>query len=102
MIPLVDQVGAGGQGRSPKWERRQGSSTQISEGDMAIEITEEQRHSDLKEEYFFLQGQYEDYDKRSLQIKGWVSAGALTALALGFQAESKIAALVFRAVSFRL
>ncbi len=39
----------------------------------------------LKEEYFKLQDQYEDYDRRSLTIKGWVSAGAATAIAVGTQ-----------------
>jgi len=34
----------------------------------------------LKEEYVYLQNQYEDFDKRALSIKGWVAGGALAAL----------------------
>ena len=43
----------------------------------------------LKDEYLFLQGQYEDYDKRSITIKGWVSSGAIAALALGITSDAK-------------
>jgi hypothetical protein len=42
------------------------------------------RNNYLKEEYLFLQGQYEDFDKRALQIKGWVSAGSIAGLAAAF------------------
>ena len=49
----------------------------------------------LKDEYLKLQDQYEDYDRRSLTIKGWVSAGAAGAIALGVQkAESSVILLV--------
>ena len=52
-------------------------------------LTDDQRRNYLKEEYLFLQSQYEDYDKRSLQIKGWVSTGAAAGIALEhFQNES--------------
>ena len=40
----------------------------------------------LKEEYFFLQSQYEDFDKRSLSIKGWIAGGALAALGFAVKA----------------
>ena len=55
---------------------------------MQDKLTEDQLHSFLKDEYIFLQGQYEDYDKRSLTIKGWVSTGAVTALALALNNPS--------------
>lgn len=42
----------------------------------------------LRDEYLFLQAQYEDYDKRSLTIKGWVGAGAAAALAVAFSGKS--------------
>jgi hypothetical protein len=61
---------------------------------MALEMKEEQRQGYLKDEYLFLQSQYEDYDKRSLAIKGWVSGGALAALALSFSSPSKFAVLL--------
>ena len=37
----------------------------------------------LKEEYFKLQDQYEEYDSRALQIKGWIGAGSIAGLAIG-------------------
>ncbi|MCV6620948.1 MAG: hypothetical protein OIF51_04260, partial [Cellvibrionaceae bacterium] len=39
----------------------------------------------LKEEYFKLQDQYEQYDNRALQIKGWIAAGAIAGIAIGFE-----------------
>lgn len=45
----------------------------------------------LKSEYLLLQGQYEDYDSRSITIKGWVSSGAVAALALGLSSDNKLA-----------
>ena len=39
----------------------------------------------LRDEYLKLQDQYEDFDRRSLTIKGWVSAGAAIAFANGFK-----------------
>lgn len=42
----------------------------------------------LKEEYFKLQDQYEDYDRRALQIKGWIGAGSLAGVALGLDSET--------------
>ena len=53
---------------------------------MVIKLPDDQRRGYLRDEYLFLQGQYEDYDKRSLTIKGWVSTGAIAALALAFKA----------------
>jgi hypothetical protein len=54
---------------------------------MAEEPTEVQRRGFLKDEYLFLQAQYEDYDRRSLTIKSWVSTAAVTALALAFNSS---------------
>ena len=42
----------------------------------------------LKEEYFKLQDQYEDYDRRALQIEGWVGAESLAGLALGIDSDT--------------
>jgi hypothetical protein len=57
---------------------------------MAINLSPEQRSNYLRDEYLFLQGQYEDYDKRSLTIKGWVSSGATAALAIAFNTSYKL------------
>jgi hypothetical protein len=67
-----------------------------------VDIDPKERMSLLKDEYFFLQNQYEDYDRRSLMIKGWVSAGATAALALSFgssQAYSICIPIIIAAVS---
>jgi hypothetical protein len=37
----------------------------------------------LKDEYLLLQSQYENYDQRSLTIKGWITAGATAGIAIG-------------------
>ncbi len=56
-----------------------------------ISLTEEQRQTYLRDEYLFLQNQYEDYDKRSLTIKGWVTTGAVVALASSFNSKGLLA-----------
>jgi hypothetical protein len=62
--------------------------------EMTIEMSEEQRRSYLKDEYLLLQNQYEDYDKRSLTIKGWISGGAAAALGLAFNSDKPAASFV--------
>lgn len=52
-------------------------------------IHDEKKYEMLQAEYLLLQNQYEDYDRRSITIKGWVSSGALAALALGLSTEAK-------------
>lgn len=59
---------------------------------MTIELKDEQRLGYLRDEYLFLQNQYEDYDKRSLTIKGWVTGGAIAALAVAFHSSSPMQA----------
>jgi hypothetical protein len=59
-----------------------------------IQLDASQKLSMLRDEYLFLQQQYEDYDKRSLTIKGWVSSGAIAALALGFSTSYKLTFLI--------
>jgi hypothetical protein len=54
---------------------------------MTIEMREDQRRDYLKDEYLLLQNQYQGYDTSSLQIKGWVSAGAAAALALASKSD---------------
>lgn len=57
-------------------------------------LTQEMRHAYLKDEYLFLQGQYEDFDRRSLTIKGWFSGGAVAAMALTFSVPQPYSGLV--------
>lgn len=38
----------------------------------------------LKEEYFFLQKAYEEFDARALTVKGWSATVALAAIGVGF------------------
>lgn len=42
----------------------------------------------LKEEYFFLQQAYEDFDRRALLIKGWSVTLSLGGIVIGFQKRS--------------
>lgn len=55
---------------------------------------DKERRSYLRDEYLLLQNQYEDYDKRSLTIKGWVSTAATAGLALSFNQDQKFTILV--------
>jgi hypothetical protein len=59
-----------------------------------MELDEREYRSFLKDEYLLLQNQYEDYDRRSLTIKGWVGSGAAAALALAFNSSCRAALLV--------
>ena len=54
---------------------------------MMPNLTEQQRCDYLRDEYLMLQSQYEDYDNRSLTIKGWVTGGALVAGGLTVSGE---------------
>lgn len=47
-----------------------------------MEIDDKERRGFLKDEYLFLQGQYEDFDRRSITIKGWITSGSIVGLAL--------------------
>ena len=58
------------------------------QGENKMDLTDEARRSYLKDEYLFLQAQYEDFDRRSLTIKGWFSGGAVAAFALTFNTPS--------------
>jgi hypothetical protein len=40
---------------------------------------------DYRDEYFKLQDQYEDFDRRSLQIKGWIGSAAVAGVALNLE-----------------
>ena len=47
-----------------------------------------------EDEYILLQSQYENYDNRSITIKGWVASGATVAIALGFSTTHKFSYLI--------
>lgn len=48
----------------------------------------------LKDEYILLQNQYEDFDKRSLTIKGWIASGSVAALSISLGQNIKTPELV--------
>jgi hypothetical protein len=54
-------------------------------------MTPGEKRGFLKDEYLLLQDQYEDFDRRSLTIKGWIATGAAAALAISFSATSRLA-----------
>jgi hypothetical protein len=54
-------------------------------------FTEPELRGYLKDEYLLLQGQYEDFDRRTLTIKGWVGTSAFAALAVSFGTSNKYA-----------
>jgi hypothetical protein len=53
----------------------------------------------LRDEYLLLQNQYEDYDKRSLTIKSWITAASIAGIALGFGKDGDVTALVWIVVA---
>jgi hypothetical protein len=64
-----------------------------------MELSDQDRRSYLKDEYLFLQSQYEDFDRRSLTIKGWFSGGAVAAIGLSFNASPVHGSFVLVAVA---
>lgn len=58
-------------------------------------MTREQRLVFLKDEYLKLQDYYEDYDRRSLTIKGWIAAGAAAGIAIGLDPEKNGGGMVW-------
>jgi hypothetical protein len=59
-----------------------------------MRLDDNQRQSFLKDEYLLLQNQYEDFDRRSLTIKGWVASGAVAALAISFSTAHRLVSLI--------
>ncbi len=60
----------------------------------------EHRENLLKDEYIFLQHAYEDFDRRSLLIKGWSVTIVLGGIAVGIQEESIIILVLAGLASF--
>ena len=54
-------------------------------------FTEPELRGYLKDEYLLLQDQYEDFDRRTLTIKGWVGTSAFAALAVSFSTTNTYA-----------
>jgi hypothetical protein len=59
-----------------------------------LELSDAERRGFLKDEYLLLQNQYEDFDRRSLTIKGWVASGAAAALAISFSTSYRLSVLI--------
>jgi hypothetical protein len=59
-----------------------------------LELSDTDRRTFLKDEYLLLQNQYEDFDRRSLTIKGWVASGAAAALAISFSTSYRLSVLI--------
>jgi hypothetical protein len=54
-------------------------------------LTDPEFRAFLKDEYLLLQDQHEDFDRRTLTIKGWIGTGAFAALAVAFSSSYKYA-----------
>lgn len=50
-------------------------------------MDQNQKYAFWRDEYLKLQDQYEDFDRRSLTIKGWIAAGSVTAMAIGLDSS---------------
>jgi len=59
-----------------------------------MQLEEKEKRGFLKDEYLLLQNQYEDFDRRSLTIKGWIGSGAAASLALSFNSTNQYAFMV--------
>jgi hypothetical protein len=40
-----------------------------------VELSQKEKNELLKEEYYFIQQQYQGFDNKTLTIKGWISTG---------------------------
>jgi len=58
------------------------------------DLGDQERRSYLRDEYLLLQTQYEDYDRRSLTINGWIASGAVAGLAISFGSSYKLVYVV--------
>jgi hypothetical protein len=59
-----------------------------------MELDDKERRVFLKDEYLFLQAQYEDFDRRSITIKGWITSGSIVGLALSVDNTLKASVFV--------
>lgn len=59
-----------------------------------MELNQQERRELLKDEYLFLQNQYEDIDRRTITIKGWIGTGAVTALAISLNSSQRISLFI--------
>ena len=59
----------------------------------------EQNDAFLRDEYLLIQNQYEDYDRRSLTIKSWISAASIAAIALGAHVDKTQSAKIWALIA---
>ena len=59
-----------------------------------MEMDDKERRGYLKDEYLFLQGQYEDFDRRSITIKSWITSGSIAGLALSVDRSYSVSVYV--------
>ena len=54
-----------------------------------VALSDQERRGFLRDEYLLLQNHYEDFDRRSLTIKGWIATGAAAALGISFSSSNR-------------
>ena len=59
-----------------------------------VALSDQERRGFLRDEYLLLQNHYEDFDRRSLTIKGWIATGAAAALGISFSSSNRYAYFV--------
>lgn len=59
-----------------------------------MNMDSKEQRSFLRDEYLFLQGQYEDFDRRSMVIKGWIISGSIAGLALSIDKTYSVSIFV--------
>ena len=63
-----------------------------------MKISDTERKAFLKDEYFLLQGQYEDFDRRSITIKGWVTTGSIVGFGTALAQEQQYVSVSILAI----
>jgi hypothetical protein len=63
-----------------------------------MKISDKERLAFLKDEYLLLQGQYEDFDRRSITIKGWVTGGSILGFGTAFAQGQQLVSISILAI----
>lgn len=61
---------------------------------MVLQLNDNEKATFLKDEWLFLQNTYEDFDRRSLTIKGWVGGASIAGLSISFGTTIKYAIFI--------